>query len=229
MANTFPNMFSVKGQTALITGGTRGIGQAAAIALAEAGADVLLVQVETPPLRASTYRNAISTNADGLQRDDSQTATKEAIEALGRTATIYTADLSSQSSVSALIPTILRDGHRIDILVNCAGIQRRYPSHQFPDRDWNEVLQVNLTSVFSLCREVGAHKLGQAPLNGHRGSMINFASLLSFQGGLTVPAYAGSKGAVAQLTKALANEWAAQGINVNAIAPGYIATDGSRG
>ncbi|KAI4127490.1 MAG: hypothetical protein LQ347_004578 [Umbilicaria vellea] len=218
-------MFSLRGQTALITGGTRGIGQAAAIALADAGADALLVQVETPPLRASTCRNAISTNTNGLQRDYSQTATKEAIEAWGRTATIYTADLSSQSSVSALIPLILRDGHRIDILVNCAGIQRRHLSHQFPDRDWNEVLQVNLTSVFTLCREVGAHMLAQAPLNGRRGSIINFASLLSFQGGLTVPAYAASKGAVAQLTKALANEWAAQGINVNAIAPGYIATD----
>ncbi|MCJ1304020.1 hypothetical protein MMC08_006832 [Hypocenomyce scalaris] len=203
MANTIPHMFSLHGQTALVTGGTRGIGQAAAIALAEAGADVLLVQ-----------------------RDHSQTATKEAIEALNRKATIYPTDLSSVQSVAALIPTILRDGHRIDVLVNCAGIQRRHPSHQFPDNDWNEVLQVNLTSVFTICRDAGAHMLVQEPREGgRRGTVINFASLLSFQGGITVPAYAASKGAVAQLTKALANEWAAKGINVNAIAPGYIATE----
>ncbi|KAA6414087.1 MAG: 2-deoxy-d-gluconate 3-dehydrogenase [Lasallia pustulata] len=136
MADTFPDMFPLQGQTALVTGGTRGIGQAAAIALAEAGADILLAQ-----------------------RDDSETSTKQAIEALGRKATIYPADLSSQASVAALVPTILLEGHRIDILVNCAGIQRRHPSHQFPDTDWNEVLQVNLTSVFTLCRITGAHML----------------------------------------------------------------------
>ena len=110
--------------------------------------------------------------------------------------------------------------------MNCGGIQRRHPSHQFPDNDWNEVLQVNLSTVFTLCREVGAHMLAREPdTHGRRGSIINVASLLSFQGGLTVPAYAASKGGVAQLTKALSNEWASKGINVNAIAPGYIATE----
>ena len=162
-----------------------------------------------------------------MQRDETNQTTKSAIEALGRKATVYTADLSSTSSVSALVPKILADGHRIHILLNCGGIQKRHPAHQFPDADWQDVLQVNLTSVFTLCRDVGAHMLSQAPdlpLN-RRGSIINVASLLTFQGGITVPAYAASKGGVGQLTKALSNEWASQGVSVNAIAPGYIATD----
>ncbi|KAF2016892.1 NAD(P)-binding protein [Aaosphaeria arxii CBS 175.79] len=197
-------LFSLSGQTALVTGGTRGIGQAMALALAEAGADILLVQ-----------------------RDTSNQTTKQQIEALGRKATIYTADLSSTTSVASLVPAILADGHRIHILLNCGGIQRRHPSHQFPDSDWQAVLQVNLTSVFTLCRDVGAHMLEQPadlPLS-RRGAIINVASLLSFQGGITVPAYAASKGGVAQLTKALSNEWSAKGVTVNAIAPGYIATE----
>ncbi|KAF2263209.1 NAD(P)-binding protein [Lojkania enalia] len=197
-------LFSLEGQTALITGGTRGIGQAMALALAEAGADILLVQ-----------------------RDTSNQSTKQAIESLGRKATIYTADLSSPSSVSALVPSILKDGHRIHVLLNCGGIQRRHPAHKFPDNDWQEVLQVNLSATFALCRDVGAHMLEQEPSLplDRRGSIINVASLLSFQGGITVPAYAASKGGVAQLTKALSNEWASKGISVNAIAPGYIATE----
>ncbi|TKA76953.1 hypothetical protein B0A49_01728 [Cryomyces minteri] len=196
-------LFSLEGQTALVTGGTRGIGQAMSVALAEAGADILLVQ-----------------------RDHSNTQTKSLIESLGRKATIYVADLSSQHSILALTPAILKDGHKISILLNCGGIQRRHPSHQFPDNDWNEVLQVNLTTVFTLCRDVGAHMLTHTPdASGRRGSIINIASLLSFQGGITVPAYAASKGGVAQLTKALSNEWAGKGITVNAIAPGYIATE----
>jgi len=197
-------MFTLEGQTAVVTGGTRGIGQAVAIALAEAGANLILIQ-----------------------RDRSATTTLKAVEATGRKATIYTADLSSQEEVAALTATILKDGHKINILVNCAGIQRRHPSEKFPDNDWNEVLQVNLNTVFTLCRDIGAHMLELFPheSNGRRGSIINFASLLSFQGGLTVPAYAASKGAVAQLTKALANEWTSKGITVNAVAPGYIETE----
>ncbi|KAF2829735.1 NAD(P)-binding protein [Ophiobolus disseminans] len=201
---TVQQLFSLEGQTALVTGGTRGIGQSMAISLAEAGADILLIQ-----------------------RDHSNQTTKSAIEALGRKATIYTADLSSNASVSALVPQIVKDGRRIHILLNCGGIQKRHPAHQFPDEDWQAVLQVNLTSVFTLCRDVGAHMLAQPadlPSN-RRGSIINVASLLTFQGGITVPAYAASKGGVGQLTKALSNEWAKQGISVNAIAPGYIATD----
>ncbi|KAI2924926.1 hypothetical protein CBS63078_2456 [Aspergillus niger] len=197
------DLFSLENTTALVTGGTRGIGQQMAIALAEAGSDVILVQ-----------------------RDISNTETKERIESLGRKATIYTADLSSRESVSQLTPTLLSDGHDIGILVNCAGIQRRHPSHLFPDSDWDEVLQTNLTTIFTLCRDLGAYMLTRTPdATGHRGSIINVASLVSFQGGITVPAYAAAKGGVAQLTKALSNEWASKGINVNAVAPGYVATE----
>ncbi|KAF7185077.1 2-dehydro-3-deoxy-D-gluconate 5-dehydrogenase [Pseudocercospora fuligena] len=197
------SLFSLEGKTALVTGGTRGIGQAMAVALAEAGADVLLVQ-----------------------RDESNQATKEAVEKLGRKSQIYTADLANNESMSALVPKVLNDGHQIHILLNCGGIQRRHPAHQFPDNDWNEVLQVNLNAVFTLCRDVGAHMLARdADQYGRRGSIINIGSLLSFQGGINVPAYAASKGGVAQLTKALSNQWADKGITVNGIAPGYIATE----
>ncbi|PKS12105.1 hypothetical protein jhhlp_001403, partial [Lomentospora prolificans] len=198
------NLFSLEGTTAVVTGCTRGIGQAIAIGLAEAGADLLLIQ-----------------------RDTSNTATKEAIEKLGRKATIYTADLTVQDQVASLASRILADGHEVRILVNNAGIQRRHPSDQFPDSDFNEVIQVNLNVVFTLCRDFGKHMLSlePSPVTGRRGSIINMASLLSFQGGLTVPAYAASKGAVAQLTKSFANEWTSRGVTVNAIAPGYIATD----
>ncbi|KAL4960447.1 uncharacterized protein BDV14DRAFT_192940 [Aspergillus stella-maris] len=198
------NLFSLTGRTALVTGGTRGIGQAMALALAEAGANIVLIQ-----------------------RDTTNQSTKQQIEALGRKATIYTADLASQKEISTLVSRVTSDGHDIDILLNCAGIQRRHPSHLFPLEDWDEVLQVNLTTVFTLCRDVGAYMLSRPPKpsSGFRGSIINVASLVSFQGGLTVPAYASAKGGVAQLTKALSNEWASKGININAIAPGYVATD----
>ncbi|KAK3331143.1 hypothetical protein B0H66DRAFT_545953 [Apodospora peruviana] len=203
-AASIQSMFSLEGHTAVITGGTRGIGQAVAIGLAEAGADILLVQ-----------------------RDETSTTTLKAIQGLGRKATIYTADLSLAEDVAKLIPKIIADGHEIRILINCAGIQRRHPCAKFPDSDFNEVIQVNLNAVFTLCRDVGAHMLGldPSPITGRRGSIVNFASLLTFQGGLTVPAYAASKGAVGQLTKSFANEWTAKGINVNAIAPGYIETE----
>ncbi|RCI17067.1 hypothetical protein L249_1796 [Ophiocordyceps polyrhachis-furcata BCC 54312] len=196
------SLFSLQGQTALVTGCTRGIGQAVAIGLAEAGADIIL-------------------------RDASTTATKDAVEALGRRAIIYEADMASPDQVSSLTPRIVADGHEIRILVTCAGIQRRHACETFPDSDFNQVLQVNLNAVFALCRDVGAHMLTlqPSPATGRRGSIINFASLLTFQGGLTVPAYAASKGAVGQVTKSFANEWTARGVNVNAVAPGYIETE----
>ncbi|CAD0108380.1 unnamed protein product [Aureobasidium uvarum] len=232
-------LFSLEGQTALVTGGTRGmyilaspfhcrlltttpgIGQAMAIALAEAGADILLVQAKLPPCTLST-----SLLTTLLQRDESNQSTLQEIRTLGRKAQIYTADLASRDSVSSLVKTVISDGYQIHILLNCGGIQRRHPAHEFPDNDWDEVLNVNLNSVFTLCRDVGAHMLSRDPdQHGRRGAIINIASLLSFQGGFTVPAYAASKGGVAQLTKALSNEWASKGINVNGIAPGYIATE----
>lgn len=163
---------------------------------------------------------------DEKQRDESNQATKQAIEKLGKKAQIYTADLASNDSMKALVPKVLSDGHQVDILLNCGGIQRRHPAHEFPDEDWNEVMQVNLNAVFTLCRDVGAHMLSRdADPHGRRGSIINVASLLTFQGGINVPAYAASKGGVGQLTKALSNQWADKGITVNAIAPGYIATE----
>lgn len=167
------------------------------------------------------------------KRDESNTETRDRILALGKACKIYTADLASPTAVSALVPRVLTDGHEIRLLVNCAGIQRRHRCEAFPDDDWAEVLQVNLTTPFQLSRDVGAHMLSLEPLPesgaggglGRRGSIVNFASLLTFQGGLTVPAYAASKGGVGQFTKSLANEWTSRGVNVNAIAPGYIATD----
>ncbi|KAK2805852.1 hypothetical protein FQN51_008626 [Onygenales sp. PD_10] len=200
------SLFSLEGKTALVTGGTRGIGRAMALALAEAGADIILVQ-----------------------RDESNTSTRdEIVSRTGRKASIYVAELSNRESVAGIIPAIVRDGRQVEILLNCAGVQRRHPSERFPDEDWDEVLQINLTSVFTLCREFGAYLLARDPTtfqSSRRGTIINIASLLSFQGGITVPAYAASKGGVAQLTKALSNEWASKGISVNAIAPGYIETD----
>jgi 2-dehydro-3-deoxy-D-gluconate 5-dehydrogenase len=154
-------------------------------------------------------------------------ATAKAITELGRQAKIKVADLSDQKSVSQIIPSLASSGLSMDILLTCAGVQKRHPPEAFPDTDWDFVLQVNLTTVFTLCRDFGAYLLSKpAPPPGQsRGRIINIASLLTFQGGINVPAYAASKGGVGQLTKALSNQWAGQGINVNAIAPGYIATD----
>ncbi|RMZ76693.1 hypothetical protein DV738_g4857, partial [Chaetothyriales sp. CBS 135597] len=197
-------LFSLEGKTAVVTGGTRGIGQAMALALAEAGADIILVQ-----------------------RDQSNKQTYEQVQKLGRKATIYEAELSDQSAVAKIIPDLVKAGHDMHILLTCAGVQRRHDAHEFPDEDWNFVLQVNLTTVWTLCRDFGAYLLSKPePQAGRsRGSIINVGSLLTFQGGWRVPAYAASKGGVGQLTKALSNEWAAKGIQVNAIAPGYIDTD----
>lgn len=162
----------------------------------------------------------------GSQRDESNKKTYTQIQELGRKATIFTADLSDQASVASIIPELVKAGHDMHILLTCAGIQKRHPAHQFPSEDWDAVLQVNLTTVFTLCRDFGAYLLSKpADSSSSRGSIINVASLLTFQGGITVPAYAASKGGVAQLTKALSNEWASKGIQVNAIAPGYIDTD----
>jgi 2-deoxy-D-gluconate 3-dehydrogenase len=190
-------IFDLNGQVAVISGATRGLGQAMAMALAEAGADIALIQ-----------------------RTGSDTATKRIVKQLGRRCEIISCDLSDMEQVKRIGDRVDELFGRFDILVNNAGIQRRSPAVQFSELDWDEVIQVNLKSVFSLCQQAGKRMLQQK-----RGKIINVASLLSFQGGITVPAYAAAKGGVAQLTKALANEWAVQGVNVNAIAPGYMNTD----
>ncbi|TFK48989.1 NAD(P)-binding protein [Heliocybe sulcata] len=201
------NLFSLAGQTALITGATRGIGAACAVALAEAGASICLVQ--RPPLEGQ------SPNTD----------TANAISALGVKVKIVYAELSDMDSVKAVFPQALEAmGGEIHILVNCAGIQRRSPSVDFPEKDWDDVINVNLKSVWLLSQAAGRHMVSK-----RRGKIINIASLMTFQGGLNVPAYAAAKGAMGQVTKALANEWSQHNVQVNAICPGYIATDMNEG
>ncbi|GIM46768.1 2-deoxy-D-gluconate 3-dehydrogenase [Collibacillus ludicampi] len=194
------NLFDLSGKVAVITGATRGLGQAMVIGLAEAGADIALIQ-----------------------RTETEKTTKEMIERLGRRCEIFVCDLADMEHVKTVMNQVDECFGHVDILVNNGGIQRRSPAVQFSEEDWDEVFAVNLKSVFFLCQQAGQRMITQGG-----GKIINIASLLSFQGGVTVPAYAAAKGGVAQLTKALANEWAGHGINVNAIAPGYMDTDMNR-
>jgi 2-deoxy-D-gluconate 3-dehydrogenase len=189
--------FSLEGRVALVTGAGTGIGAAIARALAAAGADVA---------------------CHGNKHVPSDTAAE--IAKLGRRAAVLTGDVREPATADALVDGTVRELGAIDILVNNAGTIRRSPAVEFSDEDWAAVLDVNLTAVFRLCRAAGKRMIAR----GH-GKIVNISSLLAFQGGITVPAYAASKGGVAQLTKALANEWASKGVNVNAIAPGYIHTD----
>jgi len=191
------DLFSLDGKVAAITGATRGIGRSMAIALAEAGSDIAL-----------------------LQRSKEFLGVKEEIERLGRKCFIVNCDLENASEVSEAISSVVAHFGKLDILVNNAGIQRRSPAVDFAEENWDAVMNVNLKTVWLLCQQAGRQMLKQGS-----GKIINMASLLSYQGGITVPAYAAAKGGVAQLTKALSNEWAAKGINVNGIVPGYIATD----
>jgi len=190
--------FNLAGKTAIVTGASRGIGQAIAIGMAKAGADIVAV--------ASRAENTAETVA--------------AVKAAGRKAAAVGCDQSSPEAISQAVKAAYELTGNVDILVNNAGTIRRSPARDYSDEDWSAVIDTNLTGVFQFCRAVGGKMIDQ----GH-GKIINIASLLSFQGGITVPAYAASKGGVSQLTKALANEWANLGVQVNAIAPGYIATD----
>jgi 2-dehydro-3-deoxy-D-gluconate 5-dehydrogenase len=190
------DIFSLKGKVALFTGGSRGLGKAMSIGLAKAGADVAVVG-------RTADQNAI-----------------DQIKACGVRGKFFEFDLKNLEAIPDLVKTVNDEFGHIDILVNNAGVQKRHKAVEFPKADWDFVLNVNMNAVFFLCQEVGKLMLAQ----GH-GKIINIASLLSFQGGITVPAYAASKGAVAQFTKALSNEWASQGINVNCIAPGYMDTE----
>jgi 2-dehydro-3-deoxy-D-gluconate 5-dehydrogenase len=197
--NNMQQPFNLSGKVALVTGCKKGIGMAMAIGLAEAGADIIGVSA-TLELNGSTIEKAVTS--------------------LGRKFKAYQADFSNRESLYDFIKALLRDYPRIDILVNNAGTILRDPAAEHSDEYWDEVMEVNLSSQFILSREIGRTMLAHSS-----GKIIFTASLLSFQGGINVPGYAASKGGIARLTMALANEWASKGINVNAIAPGYISTD----
>ena len=192
-------MFNLTGKTALVTGCKRGIGKSIAIGLAEAGADIIGVSAS-------------------LDLEGSEVG--KAVNALGRSFHAYQCDFSNRESLYGFIGEMHRQHPRIDILVNNAGAILRKPAVEHPDEYWDTVIEVNLNAQFVLSREVGKGMLERGS-----GKIIFTASLLTFQGGITVPGYAASKGGIGQLTMALANEWASKGVNVNAIAPGYIATD----
>ncbi len=195
------DLFSLDGQRALVTGASRGIGQALALALARAGADVVC---------ASTRRAGTD-------------ATAAAIRDAGRQAWQLEADLSHRGAAADLAERAEAEAGRLDILVNNAGTIRRHAATDFPLDAWDSVLRTNLDATFVLCQAVGRGMIARGA-----GKIINVASLLAFQGGVTVPAYTASKHAVAGLTKALANEWAGRGVQVNALAPGYIRTDNTQ-
>jgi 2-dehydro-3-deoxy-D-gluconate 5-dehydrogenase len=190
--------FRLDGRVALVTGATRGLGQAMAVALAEAGADV-----------AALGRTPAS-------------GTAESVRGLGRRCLTLETDLraASAADLGSVVERVVAELGGLNILVNNAGIIRRAPSLEFTEEDWDHVVQVNLRALFFLSQAAARHMAAHGG-----GKVINVASVLSFQGGILVPAYTAAKSGVAGLTRALANEWAAKNINVNAIAPGYMATD----
>jgi 2-deoxy-D-gluconate 3-dehydrogenase len=189
-------------KTAVVTGARRGIGMAMALALAEAGADIVGVSAR-------------------LEREGSEVG--QNVEALGRTFRGYECDLADRVALYRLLDSLQREVPVVDILVNNAGTILRSPAADHPDADWDRVIEVNLSAQFILTRELGKRMVERGA-----GKVIFVASVLAFQGGIRVPSYAASKGGVAQLTKAFANEWAAHGVNVNAIAPGYVLTDNTQ-
>lgn len=193
------DLFDLKGKTALVTGCKRGIGMAMAVALAEAGANIIGVSAS-------------------LEKSGSDV--EKAVTALGRTFKAYQCDFADRKALYAFIEQVKKDVPVIDILVNNAGTIMRKPAAEHPDDYWDTVINTNLNAQFILTREIGQGMLARG-----KGKVIFTASLLTFQGGINVPGYAASKGAVGSLVKAFANEWAGKGVNVNAIAPGYIATD----
>ena len=194
-------LFSLAGKKALVTGASRGLGQAMAEALASAGADVVC---------ASTRRDATDETA-------------ASIKALGRNAWQVAADLSDREALLSMADAAEQAAGQIDILVNNAGTIRRHPAVDYSIDDWDTVVRTNLDAVFLL-----AQRFGRGMVQRRSGKIINVASLLSFSGGITVPAYTAAKHAVAGVTKALANEWASANVQVNAIAPGYVATDNTQ-
>lgn len=194
--------FDLSGKTALVTGAKRGIGRSMAEALASAGADIIGVSASL---------------------ELSGSAVEQTTAAMGRAFTAYQCDFSDRNAVAGFAAQLAADGIVPDILINNAGTIKRKPAAEHPDDWWDEVIEVNLSAQFVLSREIG-----RTMLERESGKIIFTASLLTFQGGITVPGYAASKGGIGQLTKALSNEWAGRGLNVNAIAPGYIATDNTQ-
>ena len=191
--------FRLDGKTALVTGARRGIGKAMALGLAEAGADII----------------AVSAN---LERSGS--AIEKEVTALGRSFSAFRCDFSKREDLYRFIGEVMAERPVIDILINNAGTVLREPAESHPDEYWDRIIETNLNAQFILSRELGKPMLARGS-----GKIIFTASLLTFQGGITVPGYAASKGGLGQLTKALANEWAGRGLQVNAIAPGYVRTD----
>jgi 2-deoxy-D-gluconate 3-dehydrogenase len=190
------NPFDLSGKVALVTGASSGLGQAKAIGMAEAGADIIAVSF-----------------SESVQ-------TVQNIQALGRKGQLIAADLSQEDLLAGVVTKALSFFGQIDILVNNAGTIRRTPAAEHSSKDWHEVIDLNLNSLFFLSQLVGKHMIARGS-----GKIINIASMLTYQGGINVPGYTASKHAVAGVTKALANEWASKGLQVNAIAPGYIETN----
>jgi len=191
--------FSLKGKVALVTGAKRGLGMGMALGLAEAGADVIGVSASL---------------------EESGSRLEKSVTALGSRCKCYQCDLSGRDALYAFIARVKADFPVVDILVSNAGTIERTPAAAHTDEQWDRVIELNLNQHFIMAREFGKEMVTRG-----YGKIVFTASLLSFQGGITVPGYAAAKGGIAQLTKALANEWAAKGVNVNAIAPGYMATD----
>jgi len=193
------HIIDLSGKTALVTGARRGLGRAIAVGLAEAGADVIGVSAA---------------------QEESGSEVEQLVEGMGRAFIGRRCDLSDRRALYELLARLEDERRQVDILVNNAGMISRHPAAEHGDEQWDRVVEVNLSSPFILARE-----LGKQMVERRSGKIIFTASLLSFQGGITVPSYTASKSAIAGLTRALANEWANQGVNVNAIAPGYMATD----
>jgi 2-deoxy-D-gluconate 3-dehydrogenase len=193
------DQFNLSGKTALVTGCKRGIGKSMAVGLAEAGADIVGVSA------------SLETSGSAVEKE---------VTALGRSFRGYACDFSVREDLYEFIRQVKGDVSQVDILVNNAGTILRAPAAEHPDEYWDKIVEVNLNAQFVLSREFGKDMVARGS-----GKIIFTASLLTFQGGITVPGYAASKGGIGQLTMALANEWAGKGVNVNAIAPGYIATD----
>jgi 2-deoxy-D-gluconate 3-dehydrogenase len=195
--HTVLNSFSLAGKTAMVTGAARGLGQGMALALADAGADIVAVDI--------------------LAAED----TRKQVEALGRKCVTIAANLGDRAAIPGLIATAVQRFGSLDILVNCAGIIRREAFENFSEKDWDDVMGINIDAVFFLSQAFVRERLARsAP-----GKIINIASMLSFQGGIRVPSYTASKSAVQGLTRLMASELGGRGLNINAIAPGYMATD----